>query len=298
MRDALGEGAERLRVAQVADVLADPRAAALGEAERALELGAAREQRGGAVERAARARPAPRRASGAGSSAGRARPAPPSRPCACGSAGRGRRIASAIGASRAAASSSRKAIGSSQTLPLVSTSGTPASREQQVVQRRVREHHAELARAGRHRGRDARVRAPRREHDRTRRRRQQPPPRPGRARRAPARRRRPRPSARTACPRGACARAAAATAPVVGRAAREVVAADALDRDDRPRPQQARGGRHGVAPRRVDRRAPPAARTRGTRSAARGSGGRAGRRTPPGMRRTSAKPAIVVCGRS
>ena len=64
------------------------------------------------------------------------------------------------------ASASRKAIGSSETLPLVITSGAPASASQQVVQRRVGEHHAQLRRARRDSGGDRRAGAPRREHDR------------------------------------------------------------------------------------------------------------------------------------
>ena len=54
-------------------------------------------------------------------------------------------IPSASGASRTAASSSRWAMGSSETLPLVSTIGTPELGEEQVVQRRVGQHHPELA---------------------------------------------------------------------------------------------------------------------------------------------------------
>ena len=45
VRGAVGEGEERLVVAQVADVVADPGPRPLGDAERALELGAAREDR-------------------------------------------------------------------------------------------------------------------------------------------------------------------------------------------------------------------------------------------------------------
>ena len=45
MGDPLAEGAQRLPVPQVADVVPDPCARALGQAERALELSAAREQR-------------------------------------------------------------------------------------------------------------------------------------------------------------------------------------------------------------------------------------------------------------
>src|SRR5262249_34193614 len=45
MRDALGERAQRLVVLEVADVVADPRAGPARQAERVLELGAAREDR-------------------------------------------------------------------------------------------------------------------------------------------------------------------------------------------------------------------------------------------------------------
>ena len=45
VRDALAEGGQRLDVAEIADVVPDPRALAARQAERALELGSAREQR-------------------------------------------------------------------------------------------------------------------------------------------------------------------------------------------------------------------------------------------------------------
>ena len=90
--DPVGERAQRLVVLEVADVVADPRAFALGQAERVLELGAAGEQRprrsgaGRALGWRARSR-----ASGAGTWAPRDTrpPARPSRRCASGSAGRG-----------------------------------------------------------------------------------------------------------------------------------------------------------------------------------------------------------------
>ena len=82
--------------------------------------------------------------------------------------------------------------------------------EQQVVERRVREHHAEPRAARRDRRSDRRVRAPAHEHDR-------PLARARAARPRPSSTSREQPpgassSARTACPRGACARAAAPTA--------------------------------------------------------------------------------------
>ena len=196
-------------LSQVADVVGDPRARVPREAERATS---ARRRRRGA---------APPRATGSGrlagtwprerrSSIGRPSgdPRPPSRRCGCGSAGRGAGYSSAIPASRSCASPSSNAIGSSETLPAVITSGTPSVGEQQVVQRRVGEHQPELARARGDGRRDRRAVPPRREHDRPLARAQQRAPRRP-ARRAPRRGRDVAgPSARTASPRGACARAA------------------------------------------------------------------------------------------
>ena len=107
------------------------------------------------------------------------------------------------------------------------------------------------------------------------------------------------PSARTASPRGACARAASATARSSAARAGEVVAADALDRDDRAGDQQRGGCRERVRlgvelePVAVDQ---PSARPAapGRRSAGRGSGGRAGPRTRRGSAAHISKPAIVV----
>ena len=48
-------------------------------------------------------------------------------------------------ASRSRASSFENAIGSSEMLPLVITSGTPTSASKQMVQRRVGQHHAQIA---------------------------------------------------------------------------------------------------------------------------------------------------------
>ena len=101
------EGAQRLGGAQVADVVADPRARAAGQAERALQLGAAREHGLGAGDRqrerrghqAARAAQELRRAGGRSS-------ARPSRRCGCGSRGRARARRRRSPARRARASSS------------------------------------------------------------------------------------------------------------------------------------------------------------------------------------------------
>ena len=81
--------------------------------------------------------------------------------------------------------------------------------QQQVMERAVGQHHAELGRARRHRPGHARVVAAAGEHDRPVAPQPAAPSRPARARPARGRRRGPAPSARTASPRGACARAAA-----------------------------------------------------------------------------------------
>ena len=98
--------------------------------------------------------------------AARAPRAAPSRPCACGSGGRGAARASAIASSRSSASSSSCAIGSSETLPLVITSGSPASASSRWCSGEYGQQHAEVGRARRDRRRHRRVRPPRREHDR------------------------------------------------------------------------------------------------------------------------------------
>ncbi len=153
------------------------------------------------------------------------------------------RKASAIAASRSRASSSAKAIGSSETLPLVITSGTPDVAQQQVVERRVGEHHAQLAHARRDRRRDRRVRPPGGDHDR------------------PVGRRQPRALGlgegdelprvlghqRERAVLAVLARAQPRDGRLVVGAAREVVAADPLDGQDRAAAEQRSGGRHRVA---------------------------------------------------
>ena len=111
------------------------------------------------------------------------------------------------------------------------------------------------------------------------------------------------PSPRTACRRAPCAGAARPTARGVGGVDGEVVAADALHRDDRPAPQGVdgrgqRGRTLGHDRARRGRARPAAGRTPGRRWAGRGSGGRPGRRTRPGTPAHIVKPAIVVAGRS
>ena len=99
------------------------------------------------------------------------------------------------------------------------------------------------------------------------------------------------------------ARGAPGPASVVGRVDREVVAADALDPDDRTVCE--RGDRRVERVVAVGERC--AGRRRARRAAARTSGQAlgwawkrrsAGRRTPPGTPGTSSNPAIVVAGRS
>ena len=154
--------------------------------------------------------------------------------------------------------------------------------EQQVVQRRVGQQDAEVGAARRDRGGDRRVGAARREHDRA--------VAPGQQRGLLVGQR----DERTRRGDVAHHHRERLVLPVLARPQRrdrrlarrqagEVVAADALDRDDGAVPQR----RHRRAQRRVpaevaERRA--SARTRGTRWAARGSAGRPGR----GTRRRSA----------
>ncbi len=118
--------------------------------------------------------------------------------------------------------------------------------EQQVMQRRVGEHHPEVGRARRHGRRHRRIRAPRREHDRSARRAQQ--------------------LARPVVERDKClgrlkvwrhhgerpllavlARAQRGDRVLVGGQARQVIAADALHGDDRAALKQRRGGGDRVA---------------------------------------------------
>ena len=163
---------------------------------------------------------------------------------------------------------------------------------EQLVQRRVGEHDPEVGRARRDGRRDGGVRAGG-----------------GRARSgarasaaAPPRRAPSSTSARAAVDVGdeqrerpvlavLAARAARATAVLVVGAAGEVVAAEALDREDPAveqvlRRRRARDRRASTGDAVALEQPHPRARRPGRRWAARGSGGRAGRRTRPGRRRT------------
>ncbi len=177
----------------------------------------------------------------------------------------------------------------------------PAERGgEQVVQRRVRQHHADVAVARRDRGRERRVRPARQQHDR--------PPAPGQQ-----------------LDRGAVELDQPAGGREVGRhhgerpllpvlarpqrrdgrlgrgVDREVVAAEPLDREDPRRrpagPRRPPPGRRPAAGRLRPRATVPARRP-GSTPAGRGTAGRPGRRTRGRSRRTSRKPAIVVSGRS
>ena len=209
------------------------------------------------------------------------------------------RNTSAIPQSRSRASSSRYAIGSSDTFPLVITSGRPTSASSRWWSGEYGQHHAELAR------RAARPRPPPRVR-----------PRGARARSAARGDSSSRSSARLQLDQLARARE-------VRRHQRErlvlAVLARAQRRHGRARRPRGRRGGSRPAPSRDDRarraapraapssasrtarRRPPAAprdRSPGRRSAARGSGGRAGPRTRAGTPAHIAKPAIVVFGRS
>ena len=148
--------------------------------------------------------------------------------------------------------------------------------QQQVMQRRVRQHQAELVRARRDRRRHRHVVAA--DHDRPRRR------------------------VRAARPSCAATMTANGRSSRCLRARRRATTASSSARHARwkpPMPLTATIAPSSSARRRRLPAAPTAAaRTPGRRSAGRGSGGRAGRRTPPGRPRTCVKPAIVVDGRS
>ena len=264
--DPLGEGAQRLVVAQVADVRPDPRPRAPGQAERALELGAAGQDRPARGHR--------QRRGGRDVAAGAAqhrRPSRddaqrPSRRPARGWAGRGPGRGRRSRAAAPGASSSSCAMGSSETLPLVMTSGLAGLGQQQVVQRRVGQHHAEV---GECRGRPRRPPARRAgggsEHDRALAAGQERPL--GRAQRDQRRRRPPRSGAMTA--KGlllaVLARAQRRHRLLVGRPAGQVEAAEPLDGEDRAGragpPRRRRPGRR--TPRRP---APSSRRRRGPQS--------------------------------
>ena len=142
--------------------------------------------------------------------------------------------------------------------------------QQNVVQRRVREHHAELGHAGRDRARPpARpaCAAPARSAARPRRAASARPRRARRARSAAA-------ASRTISANGRSSRRlrvrSSRTALLVGRVAGQVVAADALDREHRAVGEPARGGANGVVGRRERAiGAPPPSSSRARRPAGR-----------------------------
>ena len=181
---------------------------------------------------------------------------------------------------------------------------TPGIGQQQVVERRVRQHDPEVgACRGATASRDRRTRPSCRKDDRPLGEPRRSCSSAGRARPAIAPARGRAPSERMACPRGACAPAARATAASSSRAAGEVEAAESLDRDDRAVEQER------IAAAAIGSRAPrPASRRRrepDARPAVR-AGVRLGveapverdPRTRPGSGAHIRKPAMVVSGRS
>ena len=304
VRDALAERAQRLVVLEVADVVADPRAGALGDPEGVLLLGAAGEQAGAGGrnrERQLRGHVAARAAQQLRPSGRHAhdRVVGPRLDRAVvqqeeiGDAGEPlARVLVAVGDRLVGGVAARH----HERLPHV--------REQEVVERRVGEHHAQVRRSRRHRLRHGRRRPPAREHDRPPRRAQQLALR--RLQRHQLERGAPRrePSARRACPRGACARAAR---PRRGRRrpGRRDGSRPAPSRRRSPRPAapgrrpRCRPGPRPGSPARPRRaRASRAGRTPDRRWAARGSAGRRGPRTRPGRPRTSrSRPSWCAAGR-
>ena len=162
--------------------------------------------------------------------------------------------------------------------------------QQQVVKRRVREHHAELGRSRRDRLRRPAHRAPRVASTIGRSGLgQQLRGRPRRATRATRRRAERRRHQRERLVLAMLARPQRRHRALVAGQAGQVVAADALDRDDRAVAQRGGGGgRAGRAERLAVPEQPTATvRRPGTRSAGRGSAGRRGPRTRPGTAGTS-----------
>ena len=296
------EGLQHLVGLEVADVVADPRPLALGDAERALELGPAREHvaraRGTGSASESGTKPRERRIS-SGRRPGTARSTESSVRVWIGRSWKSTR--SAIPASRSSASASSWAIGSSETLPLVITSGSPTSASSRWCSG---EYGSSTPRSAERGATDAAPtarrpgRAARREHDRAvaagEQRRLLVGQRDERARRGHVAHHH-----RERLVLAVLARAQRGDRGLVRRQAGEVVAADALDRDDprrraAPRPRRA-------APRRRSRRPAAAAgsgRTPGTRWAARGSAGRPGPRTPRRSAGTArSRPSSSAAGR-
>ena len=161
--------------------------------------------------------------------------------------------------------------------------------QQQVVQRRVRQHHAQVGRARRHRVGHGGVRAAAGDHDRAL--------APGQQLLLPGRQLHQRPGAvqiarhqRERLVLAVLARAQRRRGGLVVGAARQVVPAQALQRHHLPAVQAAATS--------ATRQRELPARTPGRRWAGRGSAGRPGRRTRPGRPAHMAKPAMVVSGRS
>ena len=261
-----------------------------GQAERVLELGAAGQQRARACRRRAATRPRARsRASGGGHCAPRDRAHAPSRRCGSRSGGRGpgtgRRSAPAARARRRRGRRSarrRRCRWSSRASSPTSASSRWCSGEYGSIT-------PSSGAPGATDAGDRRIGAPRGEHDRALGRRQQRPlgASSDTSDSAPRQRRR---HQRERLVLAVLARPQRRHRRLVVGAAGEVIAADALDRDDRAGAQRGRGGGDRIARRigsRSLRAAAPTARTPGTRWAGRGSAGRPGPRTRPGRPGTS-----------
>ena len=302
--DAGHERAQRLVVLEIAHVVPHPGVPALRDREGVLQLGAAREHVAAAVHRQRRSRSAHSHASAAGTCAAPPRGAPPSRRCASRSAGRasgrGRRC------SRAARRRPRRGRRSARRTRCRSSSRASCPRP--PAGRGGAASTAASRRAPSLRGPrpppTAASAAPGGEHDRPRALQQELQLRRPQVHELADRARGPAPSARTACPRGACGRAARPPPPRRPRGT-----PGGTRRCPSP-PRSRRGAARGPRPRarparprprprpRPRTRAGPAARSRGTRSAARESGGPPGRGTPQGRPGTSrTRPSSCSAGR-
>ena len=296
-RDPVDERPERLVVLEIADVGADPRSLPLREAERVLQLGPTREQR--------HRRPAGKRQAGGHVTAGAANE-------------RGTRSSGEIdhahdrvvcaGLDRAVVEQKHVREPSEPLERVLVAVGDrlvghvrarhherrAGIREQQVMQRRVREHHSELERTRSDRRGDRGAGTSRGEHDRALRAHSQQlalgcaqlHQRLGRLDR--------RSHQRERLVLAMLARPQRGNRPFVVGPAGKMEPADTLDRNDRaiaqrarPRPAHRRSATAAIAGRPRHRAARLPARIQGTRSAGRGSAGRRGPRTPPGSACTS-----------
>ena len=244
VRDALAEGGQRLGVAQVADVVPDPGARALGQAEGALELRAAGQDRRAAGDREGLGRrDEPARAAQQGRS-----PPHDARDGVVG-ARVDRAVVQQHGVGQRPQPAQGVVVAERDRLVADVAAGQhergAGVGQQQVVQRRVGEHDAELARARGHGGRDVGPGAPARQHDRPRRR--------GQERDLLVAQRDERPRGRQVGRHereglllAVLARAQPRDRVRVAGAAGQVIPADALDGHDRPGAQQRRRLRDGV----------------------------------------------------